>query len=126
MADKIPKINANYRDFLNNIPLPVSSLFLSPTNDEEIADVFNTLNAGTACGYDDIKTDVVITVRHINAPYLIHIFNLSIRVSFLHNLRWQKLPQFIKMETRITLANRPIHVSVLSVFSKIVFKRSKI
>ena len=51
--------NANYGDFLNNIPSPVSSLFFSPTNDEEIADVFNTLKAGTACGYDDIKTDVV-------------------------------------------------------------------
>ena len=40
--------------FFNNIPSPVSSL----SNDEEIADVFNTFafeKAGTACGYDDYK-----------------------------------------------------------------------
>ena len=119
LADKIPNTNANYGEFLKNIPSPIGSLFFSPTNDEEIADVFNTLKTGTACGYDDIKTDVVITVKHIIAPYLIHIFNLSISKGiFPTQLKKAKVTPIHKNGDRNNFSNyRPI--SVLPVFSKI-------
>ena len=54
------------------------SLFLSPTNGEEVVDICSAFKAGTSSGFDDIKPDIVKAVIDLVKTPLTHVFNLSI------------------------------------------------
>ena len=63
LASNIPSTSTNFSDFLITVHSPMHSLFLSPTNVEEVADVCSSFKAGSSCGFDDIKPFIV---KHVS------------------------------------------------------------
>ena len=119
LASKIPPSNTNFNSFLTSVPSPMNSLFLSPTDVEEIVDVCSSFKADISSGYDDIKPDIVKTViDYVKLP-LYHIFNLSICSGIVpDDLKIARVVPIYKSGDS-TLCNNYRPISVLPVFSKI-------
>ena len=89
----IPDMNVSPTHFLNNIPPSRNSLFLAPTDRDEVINLCASLKVDSSLPYDDIKPAVVTlfhfcqlppvkpavvkAVKHLIAYPLVHIFNLS-------------------------------------------------
>ena len=122
LADKIPRSNVNFKDYLNKARSPTNSLFLTPTDYDEIIEVCNSLKSDSSPGFDEIKPGIIKSVKHLIAVPLVHIFNLSVtRGIFPSQLKTAKvIPVFKSGDSDIFNNYRPI--SVLPIFSK-VFER---
>ena len=108
--------------FLNNIPSPLNSLFLAPSDHDKEIKICASLKSGASPGYDDLKPDAIKSVKHLIAYPLVHIFNLSMSTGiFPDQLKLAKVVPVYKSGDSDSCNNyRPI--SVLPVFSK-VFER---
>ena len=120
LSNDIPITQANFRDFLSNIPSPLNSLFLSPCDCDEIIDICSSFKSCTSCGYDDIKPDIVKAVIDLIKVPLVHVFNLSISSGVVPDqLKIARIVPIHKSGDSAKCKNyRPI--SVLSIFSKIM------
>ena len=78
LAQNIPPTNLNFHHYLNNVVPPINSLFFKPTDTQEIVSICNSLKSGTSGGFDDIKSDVVKSIKELIAYPLTHIFNCSL------------------------------------------------
>lgn len=98
------------------------SIFLIPTDDDEIIKVINTLNNSMSTGYDCVATKVVKYCCHVIAPLLTHIINLSFSQGvFPENLKHTVIkPIHKKDDKRIPANYRPI--ALIPILSKILEK----
>ncbi len=120
LASKIQTADVSFNEFLKNIISPVDSLFLSPTDDDEVTKLCMSLKSSASSGHDDIKPEIVKTVSALIASPLAHIFNLSLASGIVPNqLKIARVVPIFKSGDRHNSSNyRPI--SVLPVFSKIL------
>ena len=120
LAHKISHTDTNFHHFLRQCKSPAGSLFLSPTDIDEVTSICKTLKSGASSGFDDIKADVVKSVGDLIAPSLVYIFNVSLSSGIVPDrLKIAKVvPVFKSGENDIFSNYRPI--SVLPIFSKIL------
>ena len=120
LAQNIPPTNLNFHHYLNNVVPPINSLFFKPIDTQEIVSICNSLKSGTSGGFDDIKSDVVKSVKELIAYPLTHIFNCSLTSGIvLDKLKIARVvPIYKSGKTNIFSNYRPI--SVLPFFSKIL------
>ena len=120
LGNQIPVSDAHFSDFLVNIQSPMSSLFLSPTDSEEIVKICSTFKAGTSCGYDEIKPNVVKAVINCITSPLVHVINLSLSSGIVPDQL--KIARVIPIHKsgEMSSCNNYRPISVLPVFSKIV------
>ena len=120
LAQNIPPTNLNFHHYLNNVVPPINSLFFKPTDTQEIVSICNSLKSGTSGGFDDIKSDVVKSVKELIAYPLTHIFNCSLTSGIVPDkLKIARVvPIYKSGKTNIFSNYRPI--SVLPFFSKIL------
>lgn len=112
--------NPNRKSFLTcNLP---NSLFMHPTNSEDIEIIINALKNTSSTGYDGICTKVIKEVSHIIAPLISHIVNLCIEHgSFPDKLKIAVVKPLYKKDDKQNMSNyRP--VALISVFSKVIEK----
>ncbi len=119
LACNIPQTTNKFSDFLTSVPAPIHSLFLSPTDDEEIADICSKIKSGTSSGHDEIKPDIVKAAVDLIKKPLCHVFNLSISSGIVPDeLKVARVVPIFKSGDP-TMCNNYRPISVLSVFSKI-------
>ena len=113
---QLPQNTPNPTTFMNNASYP--SLFLTPTNAEEIHTIIQTLKSSSP-GYDKITLKILKRIFPIIAHPLTHLINLS--------LEHGTVPDEIKIAKVIPIfkSNDPTHlnnyrpISVLPIFSKL-------
>ena len=126
LADKIAAPNnAHYTEFLSQ---PVqASLFLNPTNPNEIINITRSLNASKSKGYDEISTSLLKEIIHVIAEPLAYIFNKSIESGFFPDLlKIAKVTPVFKKNNPHEITNyRPISIlpSISKILEKIIYNR---
>ena len=120
LADQIPASQYSFDDFLAKVHSPLNSIYISPTDSEEVVKICSSFKNGSSPGPDDIKPDVVKTVINLIVDPLVHVFNLSIINGFVPTqLKMAKVVPIHKSGDASIFNNyRPI--SVLPIFSKIL------
>ena len=119
LANAIPDQNRHPESYLDSRML--TSIFLTPVTEEEIAKIINELNSG-APGYDEIPASILkLSISSITSP-LVHVCNLSLLEGI--------FPDFLKVANVVPLFksgdpmsfNNYRPVSLLCVISKIFEK----
>ena len=118
LSRAVPHCEKMFSDYLRE-PNP-SSLFLFPTNEEELFNVVNSLKKRKSPGYDGISNDLIKNVILGVVKPLVHIYNLSMNNGIVPvNMKIAKvIPIFKKGDPQLLSNYRPI--SLLSTFSKIL------
>ncbi|XP_052752380.1 uncharacterized protein LOC128200995 [Galleria mellonella] len=100
----------------------VSSLFIRPTNPDEILTIIRSLKDTNSTGYDDISTKIVKEVATQIAPILSYIINLCIENGiFPDKLKISIIkPLYKKADRECMSSYRP--VALIPIFSKIIEK----
>ena len=117
-ASKIPDGTKHFKDFLGE--RCNASLFLNPTDEEEIFRIVNSLKNKKSYGSDEISNNLLkLIIPYIINP-LVHIFNISLLTGvFPSDMKIAKVIPIYKKDDSTLLSNyRP--VSILSSFSKIL------
>ena len=115
---KIPDGTKHFKDFLGE--RCNASLFLNPTDEEEIFRIVNSLKNKKSYGSDEISNNLLkLIIPYIINP-LVHIFNISLLTGvFPSDMKIAKVIPIYKKDDSTLLSNyRP--VSILSSFSKIL------
>jgi len=119
LCSKIPSNSFDPCQYItNNVE---KSLFLNPTDKEEIVQIITMLN-NSSSGYDDVNMKLLKSVKHDILTPLLHICNLSLEHGkFPDKLKIAKVvPIFKKGDKQLFDNYRP--VSILPAFSKIIEK----
>ena len=117
-ASKIPNSNKHFKDFLRGTCN--FSLFLHPTNQEEVYKIVNSFKNKKSYGHDEISNYLLkLIIPYIINP-LVHICNMSLSSGiFPTNMKIAKVIPIFKKDDHTLMSNyRP--VSILSSFSKIL------
>jgi hypothetical protein len=103
-----------------------TSLFLTPTSVEEVKKTIGSLKNKKSTGFDNFTVEIIKYVADEISPVLAHIINLSyVKGVFPNKLKQSVVVPIWKKNNSINLDNlRPI--SLLSVFSKIIEKVTKV
>ena len=125
LADKLDRPNENFVKFL---PIPInSSLFLNPTNVQELIEITKNLKSSKSQGYDRISTFLLKQIIHYIASPLCHIFNLSISTGICPDfLKIAKVNPVFKKDNPHEITNyRPISIlpSISKILEKIIYNR---
>ena len=127
LANKISPTSTSFQDYLNYAFSPKDSIFLAPTDCDEIITLCNKLKSGTSSGCDDIKPDVIKSVSGLIAAPLSHIFNLSLSSgSVPTKLKNAKVVPIFKKGDRHDMHNyRPISLlpALSKILERIIYKR---
>jgi hypothetical protein len=120
LASKIPKVNEKPNEYLDIIN--PKSIYILPTDENEIAHIVNTLKPNASPGEDSLSPKIIRNIIKYIAPPLSNIFNLSLSTGcFPNKLKVAKVTPIFKADDRQCVSNyRPI--SVLPFFSKILEK----
>ena len=112
---KIPNVNGNYSDYLNNINTIGKSFYLSPTTSEEIDKLIDSLDINKSSGPNSIPVFILKIMKPFFSKWLSILINLSYRVSIFHDiLKVAKVTPIHKKDCKLGHMNyRPI--SLLSV-----------
>lgn len=107
---------------LHNITSIEDTLFLSPVDEVEVVDTFNTLNNTTSCDIDGFQVKPMKFIFDIISPYLTHIFNKCIsNAVFPRGMQFARVSVIYKKGDKNQFGNyRPI--SILPIFSKLFEK----
>ena len=116
LAEKIQPTNRNFSDYLRGNY--VNSLFLNPTNEDEIDRIIMNFK-DSASGWDDIAPKVIKSVKDHIKTVLVYLCNLSFITGIVpKELKLAKVVPVFKSGTNNEFTNyRPI--SVLCILSKI-------
>ena len=119
LASKIPKAN---RDVLSFIEHQENSMTYNSLTYEELDKAFKSLQANKSPGIDEIDINVVQETYEIIKPFLLHVFDLSLKQGiFPNDMKIAKVTPIFKTGEKDDPGNyRPI--SVLPCFSKILEK----
>jgi hypothetical protein len=125
-ADAIPKANKHFQEYLTSEPSK-HSMFLTPTDSEEIDKIITSLLPKTSCGIDNISTKFIKMIKSSIKVPLTKLINKSLENGI--------VPQIMKIAKVIPLYKgknaeqctnyRPISLlpSISIFFEKIVHKR---
>lgn len=103
-----------------NIPLPITYLEFTRTDDYEILNILNCINKSAATGSDYIPIKLIIRFKHVIVPILTNLINSSIfQGVFPDSMKIAKVFPLFKAGDRTLVSNyRPI--SILNSISKII------
>ena len=120
MSEGIPNCDKSFHDFLKEPNQ--QSLFLMPTNEEEVLSIIHFLKIGKSPGCDTISNSLVKNLAAEIVQPLVHIFNLSLTNGIVpREMKVAKVvPIFKKGDPKLLTNYRPI--SLLISFSKILEK----
>ena len=120
LKKNIPNSQTDFHDYLGERNM--QSLFLVPTNDEELLGIVKALKNKKSPGYDHIGNELIKQVIVGILQPLVHIFNLSMSSGVVPiNMKIAKVvPIFKKGDSQLLTNYRPI--SLLTCFSKILEK----
>ena len=76
-AKKIPSPNKNIKDYLKVIPRNNKSIFLTPTNHEEIRKLITEFPNKKSSGYDNINNILLKSLKDVISEKLTALFNVS-------------------------------------------------
>lgn len=126
MTSRNHHTNLDFKMFLKSVPS--SSMFLLPTNQNEVKIILSTFN-GHSAGYDDIPPSLLKLSSDIISAPLAHVINLSLVTGFYPNqLKNAKvIPVFKSGDKREVNNYRPISMlpSFNKVFEKVICSRLK-
>ena len=120
LKKNIPNSQTDFHDYLGERNM--QSLFLVPTNDEELLGIVKALKNKKSPGYDHIVNELIKQVIVGILQPLVHIFNLSMSSGVVPiNMKIAKVvPIFKKGDSQLLTNYRPI--PLLTCFSKILEK----
>ena len=120
LSQNVPNSDKSFHDFLRDPNQ--QSLFLLPTNEEEVLRIIDSLKIGKSPGCDNISNSLIKNIAAGIVQPLVHIFNLSITNGIVpRNMKVAKVvPIFKKGDPKLLTNYRPI--SLLTSFSKILEK----
>ena len=125
LASKIDNTTIPFNNFLPE--RNPQSLFLKPTNANEIINITKSLKASKSQGYDNINTSLLKKIIYFIADPLSHIFNQSLLQGIYPNLfKISKVTPIFKKDDPHEISNyRPISIlsSISKVLEKIVYNR---
>ena len=116
------------KDFTTFLTKPTQfSMFLNPTNPNEIIKITKDLNTSKSYGHDRISTSLLKQIIHVIASPLTYIFNLSITTGECPNaLKIAKVNPIFKKNDPHEISNyRPISIlsSISKILEKIIYNR---
>ena len=119
LAAKIPKSSRDVLSYFENSETLMAS---NPLTFDELDKAFKSLQANKSPGIDEIDVNIVIETYEIIKPFLLHIFDLSLKQGiFPSDMKIAKVTPVFKAGEKNDPGNyRPI--SVLPCFSKILEK----
>ena len=122
IADKIPKPQVDFSEFLNLNTRTFESLSLKPISQDDVLKVINSLKPKNSSGFDNISNSLIKKIAPALVSGLTYCINKSINEgTFPSTLKTSKvLPLFKSGDENLTTNYRPI--SQLSAFSKIFEK----
>ena len=120
LASQIQNTNGDFNKYLSE-PFH-KSLFLRPTNHQEVLNIVKSLKSSLSTGYDGISVNLLKKIIHFIINPLIHIFNLSMISGVCpDSLKIAKvIPIYKKDDSSLVTNYRPI--SLLPALSKILEK----
>ena len=121
LADKIPEPSCDFKPPLSSYNNS-SSLFLSPTSDEEIIKITLKLKNSDSSGSDDISNNILKQIIHTISKVISHIFNSSLSSGIVPSLlKEANVTPIFKAGDKHDFTNyRPI--SILPALSKLLEK----
>ena len=126
LADKITPPDNNYVSPLKS-KNQQSSIFLNPTNPEEIIKIVKKLKDSNSSGIDNISTKLLKSIIDEISPVLSHIFNRSILLGIVPSqLKIAKVNPIFKANDNQIFSNyRPISIlpSISKILEKIIYNR---
>ena len=102
-----------------------NSIYLEPTNIEEITHSIIDLNPNKAIGYDGIPAKLIKAAKHLLFPFLANIFNNSLETGhYLDELKIERVTPLHKWGSTTALKDyRPISIlSAFNIILKIIIK----
>ena len=122
-ALKIPKPVKLVTDYLKFLQSSQSSLFLSPTCEEEIKKIVSTLPSKTSSGHDNISYVLLKEIIDQLAPVLMEVFNKSMTMGeFPSIMKLAEVEPLYKGKEHY-LENKYRPISLLTTISKILEKK---
>ena len=128
LSAQIPKSNKTYNNYLHkNVATPSRSLFLYPTDDNEIKSTIKLLKPKKSTGPDDISSWLLKQINESICKPLSILINKSMENgTFPNTLKLAKIVPIYKSKAKDELSNyRPISLlsSISKVFEQIIYKR---
>ena len=127
-AKKITRSNHTFSHYLQNIPLNPSSIFMKPTNKNEIVKLIESLPNKTSRGYDEISNVLLKKLSPAISIPLEIIFNKPLEEgSFPEDMKQADvIPLFKGKESYIVNNYRPISllVTISKILEKVVYTRT--
>lgn len=126
LARKIPNTNIMAEDFLTNQAI-TETIFLSPTDEEEIEKIIDNLKSGKACGPDGINASFIKHGKNVIATILKNLINECLLTGFFPKcLKRALVVPIHKSGAKDSPDNyRPISLlpCISKIFEKVVYKR---
>ena len=127
-AKRITRSQHTFTQYLQNIPLNPSSIFMKPTNKSEIAKLIESLPNKTSKGYDEISNVLLKELSPTICIPLEIIFNKSLEEgSFPKDMKLADVVPLFKNKERYLVNNyRPISllVTISKILEKVVYTRT--
>ena len=126
-ANKIPTANKTIESYLGKIPININSIYLSPTDKNEIMKLIGKLENKHSSGYDKISNIILKRIQTSIATPLEIIFNKSLEFGiFPQKMKIADIfPLFKNKERNLCTNYRPISllITVSKLLEKIVYNR---
>ena len=128
LCNELPNININVDSYLKQQPHVLNSMFLSPTDENEILNITRGLANKKSRGDDDIPQHLLKTTIWCILTPLKNIINSSLSSGiFPHKLKIAKVIPIYKKEDKSDPNNyRPVSIlsCISKIFEKIIYKRT--
>lgn len=112
--------NSQLNDFVHSRSPTMNSLYLHPTDNEEVSAIIRKLKSSSSAGIDNVSPKIIKRLRYEITPLLVHLINqIFISGIYPENYKTAIVVPLHKSESTEEINNyRPI--SILTVFNKIV------
>ena len=128
LAHRIKPSKTNIEDYIERIPLNDKSLFMTPTHEEEIEKIIDSLANKTSSGYDSLDNKLLKQLKTCLSKPLSIIFNKSLATGeFPHEMKKADVVPLYKVKERYLVTNyRPISLllTLSKILEKVVYKRT--
>ena len=122
LSDKLPNPKNNIKSYLNKIPSCPSSMYMTPTDANEIDNIISKMLNKKSSGYDNISNQMLKWLRPVIVIPLSIIFNQSMeQVTFPNSMKIAEIIPLHKGGDE-TLCNNYRPISLLLTLSKILEK----
>lgn len=116
-----------FKHYIDTIPKCKDTLSFKPVTEKEVSDIITNLKPKSSYGYDGVSSKLIISLKHILLPSLVHLINQCLEQSvFPDALKIAKVIPVYKKDNSKLLSNyRPISLlpAVSKVFEKVMCNR---